>query len=135
MGPERIYYDGHCGLCHGWVRFTAARDPQGRAFRFAPLQGATFQTAVPAATRATLPDSIVVERDDGRLLTRSAAALHILRRLGGGWAVLGTVGWLVPRPLRDLAYDGVARVRGRLWKRPDDTCPLMPPEMRTRFDP
>ena len=25
--PERIFYDGSCGLCHRGVRFVVARDP------------------------------------------------------------------------------------------------------------
>jgi predicted DCC family thiol-disulfide oxidoreductase YuxK len=132
---ERIFYDGHCGLCHGWVRFTLARDRDGRAFRFAPLQGPTFAAAVPEAVRTGLPDSIVVQREDGALLTRSAAVLHVLRRLGGGWRVLATVGAALPGPLRDAAYDGLARVRGRLARRPPDVCPLLPLELRDRFDP
>ena len=37
MAPERLFYDGTCALCHGAVRFVLARDRDGSAFRFAPL--------------------------------------------------------------------------------------------------
>ncbi|HEY8944686.1 MAG TPA: hypothetical protein VIM73_10510, partial [Polyangiaceae bacterium] len=34
--PERVYYDGQCGLCHGAVRLLLAEDRDGSAFRFSP---------------------------------------------------------------------------------------------------
>jgi predicted DCC family thiol-disulfide oxidoreductase YuxK len=131
---EAIYYDGHCGLCHRAVRFVLAEDRAGDAFRFAPLGGNAFRVAVPEDARAGLPDSIVVQRADGGLLARSAAVLYIGARLGGAWRTLAAVTWIVPRPLRDLAYDGVARVRYRLFGRPAEVCPIIPPELRGRFD-
>lgn len=110
------------------------RDREG-GFRYAPLQGATFAAAVPAATRVALPDSIVVRAADGRLLVRSAAVLYVLRRLGGGWARIAAAAALVPGPLRDLIYDGVARVRRSLFARPASVCPIVPAPLRDRFDP
>ncbi len=69
---DTIYYDGSCGLCHRWVRFVLAADTNGRLFRFAPLQGETFQAKVADGARAALPDSVVVQRaDDGRRLGSS----------------------------------------------------------------
>ena len=94
----------------------------------------TFEREVPAGEREGLPDSIVVLTADRELLVQSSAVLHILRRIGGLWRVLGTLGVLVPRPLRDLAYALFARIRRRLAPTPEGTCPLMPPEMRGRFD-
>lgn len=131
---ERLFYDGSCALCHGAVRFVLARDPEGSAFRFAPLDSLAFRSVASDEERAQLPDSLVVATEDGRLLTRSDAVLHLLRRLGGGWGVLASLGRWVPRPLRDLAYDFVARVRYRVFGRKDDACPVIPPALRSRFD-
>jgi len=131
---ERLFYDGSCALCHGSVRFVLARDPEGRTFRFAPLDGDVFRAAVPEAERAALPDSLVVVTEDGRVLTRSEAALHILRRLGGAWGTLATVLGLVPLPLSNFAYDLVARFRYRVFGREKDACPRIPPPLRNRFD-
>jgi predicted DCC family thiol-disulfide oxidoreductase YuxK len=39
----------------------------------------------------------------------------------------------VPQRLADAAYDLLAGRRQRLFARPDDVCPLMPPHMRERF--
>jgi predicted DCC family thiol-disulfide oxidoreductase YuxK len=131
---ERIFYDGHCGLCHGAVRFVIARDPQGRLFRYAPLEGATFAALVPAERRAGLPDSVVVLTDDGRLLVRSDAFIHILRRLGGFWRVIGAIIAVIPRVIRDGVYNFIARVRYRIFGRRPEVCPVTPAELRARFD-
>jgi predicted DCC family thiol-disulfide oxidoreductase YuxK len=131
---ETIFYDGHCGLCHRMVRFVLAADRDGRAFRFAPLGGETFLARVPKNARVNIPDSVAVQSADKSLLIRSAAVLYILRRLGGRWSALAAVFRVIPRPLRDGIYDWVARIRYRLFARPADVCPVMPPELRRRFD-
>jgi predicted DCC family thiol-disulfide oxidoreductase YuxK len=131
---ESLFYDGGCGLCHRAVRFLLAEDV-GQRFRFAPLGGPTFLSLVSEADRARLPDSLVVRTEEGRLLTRSAAVVHLLKRLGGLWRVIGTLGGCVPRSWLDWAYDVIARVRHRLFAKPDDACPVVPRELRARFDP
>ena len=132
--PDLLFYDGGCGLCHRSVRFVAAADREG-AFHFAPLGGEAFRARVPPERRAALPDSIVVWRADGTLRVRSDAAIHILLRLGGGWSLLAAVLDAVPRRLRDAGYDFVARRRARWFRRPEDSCPLVPPRLRARFVP
>ena len=131
---ERLYYDGACGLCQRAVRFVLAEDPEGRAFRFAPLQGETFARELDAGTRATLPDSLVIRTSDGRVLTRSDAVVHLLARLGGFWRVASVVLALVPRPVRDAGYDAIARMRKRLFAAPKELCPLGPRHVTERFD-
>jgi predicted DCC family thiol-disulfide oxidoreductase YuxK len=133
--PDILFYDGGCGLCHSAVKLVLYGDADGRAFRFAPLHGETFRKLVSEADRAGLPDSVVVRTDDGRLLARSAASLYIGRRLGGVFGVLAALGSLVPRRLADALYDAIARVRYRLFARPDAACPLLPPPLRARFLP
>ena len=112
---ERIYFDGECGLCHRWVLFTLRRERGRELFRYAPLQGTTFAAEVPPPERNGLPDSVVVRTADGRLLVRSAAALHVMNRVGGPWRALAAALRLVPRPLRDWGYDRVAAGYGRWW--------------------
>jgi predicted DCC family thiol-disulfide oxidoreductase YuxK len=130
---ETLFYDGGCGLCHGAVRFVLAEDPDGTALRFAPLDSDAFRTAVPEHVRASLPDSLVLATADGRVLTRAAGVLHLGQRLGGIWRLLATVARVVPVRLLDAAYDRVARVRHRLFAKPKDACPLLPPHLRARF--
>lgn len=133
--PEWLFFDGNCGLCHLTVRFLAHQDRNGSAFRFAPLGGETFQRTVPPHLRHDLPDSVLLLTRRGDLLNRSRAVLHALRRLGGAWRLLARVLAVVPRPWADLAYAGIARIRRRLFPPPRESCPRVPPALRTRFDP
>jgi predicted DCC family thiol-disulfide oxidoreductase YuxK len=132
-GAEMIFYDGHCGLCHQAVRFVLAEDGTGDIFRFAPLDSEAFRAAVRASDRAALPDSLIVLTTDGLLLTRSAAVLHLLRRLGGVWRLLGNVLSVIPTPVRDRVYDKIARIRHSLFRAPAQACPLVPANLRGRF--
>ena len=127
MPEETIYYDGHCGLCHGFVKFVLARDTVGR-FRFAPLDRLT------ALEREGLPDSVVVRTAPQVLLTKSDAALYVLRSLGGVWPGVAGFAGILPRSFRDFVYDGIAKVRYRIFGKRDDVCPLVPPELRKRFE-
>lgn len=131
---EHLFYDGDCGLCHAWVRFVLTVDPQGET-RLAPLGGETFLRRVPEAQRGGLPDSLVVVTGDGRLLTRTAGVLHLLRGMGWPWRGLAHVVGVVPQGLADALYDGVARVRHRLLPRPNGPCPVVPEPARSRLDP
>ncbi len=130
-----LFYDGHCALCHFSVKFVLKHDRPGKLFRFAPLLGPTFAARVPAEKRAGLPDSVVVLTNEGALLVRSDAFLHVLRQLGGGWRALAAVIGVIPRSLRDVAYDFIARVRYRVFGTREDSCPVMAPDLRARFDP
>lgn len=132
---DRIFYDGGCGLCHGAVRFVIGRLPSECAFRFAPLQGSTFNENVSDATRRDLPDSIVVQTTTGELLTRSSAAIYVLLRLGPAWRLVARFSRLVPRPLADAIYDLIARNRFRFFARPETSCPILPDELAKCFDP
>lgn len=134
MATERIFYDGHCGLCHRAVRFVLAEDRAGHAFRFAPLDSNAFRVAVHEDDRATLPDSIVLLTTDGALLSRSTAVLYILQHLGGVWRILGNIAGLIPLTVRDRVYDGIARIRHCLFHAPAQACPLAPAHLRKRFD-
>ena len=130
-----VFYDGSCGLCHHAVRYCVRRDRDGSRFVFAPLFGETFEARIDEEARAGLPDSIVVLTPGGELLLESDAAAHLLRRIGGGDRALGRLLQLIPRPIRDAGYRLIARIRRSIFKKPEESCPLLPPELRARFLP
>ena len=135
LAPERIFYDGSCGLCHAAVRFVLAEDRTGNAFRFAPLSSSVFQTELPDPRgRSNLPDSLVVLTEHRRVLVRSAAVLHICRRLGGFWAGLANAAGNLPSDALDWLYDLVAKIRHRIFVEPEEQCPILPEALRARFD-
>ena len=132
--PKILFYDGHCGLCHGAVRFVLHRDAQG-PLRFAPLQGETFLEKIPENVRRTLPDSLVLLTTQGSVLTQSTSVAVLLGYLGGGWGIGGRILGLIPRILRDGGYRLVAAIRHRVFKKPEGLCPIPPSEARPRFLP
>ena len=123
------FFDGVCNLCSGAVNFLLDRDRAGR-LRFAPLQGPTFAQLRQAHPELDGVDSFVLW-EGARVHTRSTAALRSLMALGGVWR-LAAAGLLIPRFLRDAAYDLVARRRYR-WFGRQDSCRLPTPELRARF--
>ena len=125
-----VLFDGVCNLCNGIVRFIIERDPHGR-FQFAPLQSKTAASLLAQHPDHTvLPDSVVLV-DDGELYVKSTAALRVARRLRFPWPLFW-IFMLVPRSLRDVIYDFIARHRyGWFGKR--DTCMVPTEEIRGRF--
>ena len=125
-----ILFDGVCNLCNGAVQFVIKRDRSAR-FRFAALQSAAAAPLLAAAgSRQPLPDSIVLV-EDGRVWTRSTAALRIARGLTFPWSAAYAL-IAVPRPLRDWVYDLVAKNRYG-WFGRRDSCMVPTPALRARF--
>jgi predicted DCC family thiol-disulfide oxidoreductase YuxK len=40
----------------------------------------------------------------------------------------------VPLRVLDAAYDGIAKIRHRIFATPADACPILPARLRERFD-
>jgi predicted DCC family thiol-disulfide oxidoreductase YuxK len=129
-----LLYDGVCGFCDGIVRFILRWDGGG-SMRFATLQGALSQRLVMRHPELAGVDSLILVEDPDspteRVFVRSDGALRVARYLGGPWKA-ALVLHVVPRFVRDAAYDAFARIRYRVFGR-YDTCPLPTPEQRARF--
>ena len=132
LPPHLLLFDGECNLCNALVQFILRHDHQQR-FRFAALQSATGQRVareLPAQERAA--DSLIYLRN-GRLHTRSTAALLVARDLSGVWPLAyGLI--VLPRFLRNAGYDLVARHRYR-WFGKRDQCMVPTAELVDRFLP
>ncbi len=129
-GHPVVVFDGVCNLCDATVRFILDRDPAGR-FRFAANQSAVGRELLARHGLDPTDLSSVYLIEDGRLWARSTAVLRIVRHLRRPWPLAyGLI--LVPRPVRDLAYRVVARLRYRLFGR-RKACRLPRPGERSRF--
>lgn len=131
-----LLYDGVCGLCNRLIQFVLKRDRQDR-FRFASLQSEFARKIL--ARHGTNPgdlDTFYLLLDYGqlgeRLVSRSDAAVGVLRVLGGLWAGFGSVMRMFPRWFRDWAYTRIARSRYRIFGK-YDACPLPEERYRERF--
>lgn len=128
-GPV-LLFDGVCNLCTGAVQFVIEHDRHER-IRFASLQSGLGAVV---RDRLGLPSDeldTVVLVEDGGAYTKSAAAIRVCELLGGPYR-LATVGWLLPRRVRDRLYDVVAEHRYG-WFGRTDQCMVPTPELRARF--
>lgn len=124
-----ILYDGVCNLCNSSVQFVIRRDPAAR-FRFASLQSSYGRTLLKEYTgEENLPGSFILY-EEGKIYTRSTAALKTLYRLRGwGWTKILLY---VPAFLRNFVYDLIAKNRYS-WFGKKESCWLPSPNLQERF--
>jgi predicted DCC family thiol-disulfide oxidoreductase YuxK len=122
-------------MCASGVQWLLRHDRRG-TLRFAALDsvyGADVRRRHPEI--AGIDSMIWVEPatpdEPEHISVQSNAALRIARYLGGVWR-LALVGGAVPKPLRDAAYNVIARYRHHLRGR-RETCPVPGPDVRARF--
>lgn len=125
-----MLFDGVCRLCTGSVAFVL-RHEKDQSLRFAPMQSAAGARLMQrfGVEPGQMKTFVVIA--DGRAYVRSDAAIRVARFLRGGWRLLGAVRF-VPRPIRDRAYDVVARNRYR-WFGRHEACLAPGPGLRGRF--
>jgi predicted DCC family thiol-disulfide oxidoreductase YuxK len=131
--PDRIVlFDGQCALCNWTVKLLLRLD-RHKAFTYAPLQGET--AARLRAAHPEIPEDLdtFVYIDRGRVRLRSAALVHAARALPYPWKA-GSWLWIIPWPIRDVLYRGVAAIRYRVFGK-YDTCSVPSADLRDRFLP
>ena len=130
-----LLYDGVCGLCTRLNQFLLKRDKHDR-LRFASLQSSLAEslTRRHGANPKDL-DTVYVVVDHNRptehLLSRSDAIIYLLTQLGGVWNAMG-LAKVLPKVLRDIAYNIVARNRYRVFGK-HDLCMLPDPKNKEKF--
>lgn len=130
QSPHIILFDGVCNLCNGSVQFIIRHDKNG-IFKFASLQS-DYAASLPDLKGYTGDSlsTLVLQQGDA-FYFKSAAALRIARLLRFPIS-LTYVFIIVPAPLRDAAYDWIARNR-YAWFGKRETCWLPTSELKSRF--
>ncbi len=131
-----VVYDGYCGFCNRSIRWFIKRDPHNR-LRFAPSESPQVAALLGRFNFGALsPNTLLVVIHAGmpeeRLLTRSTGIAAMLHELPKPWPAFGAALMLIPRPLRDLGYRFVARVRYKIRGK-YASCPLPTPAERRHF--
>lgn len=129
-GETVVLFDGVCKLCNGWARFLIRHDHHRRV-RLAAVQSPEGQALL---AWAGLPldqfDTLLVIRDH-HYWARSDAVFKLIAQLPAAWRALLLLR-VIPRGLRDWAYDRIARNRYRIFGK-YDTCLLPDPDHVQRF--
>ncbi|MDQ1154003.1 thiol-disulfide oxidoreductase DCC family protein [Brevundimonas sp. SORGH_AS_0993] len=118
-----VLFDGDCALCSGSARKILKHD-RGGVFRLAPTQSPLGRALL--THYGVDPDDpyTMLLIQDGRARERSDGVLAIAARLPLPWR-LAVLVRIVPRVLRDAAYDVVARRRRRF---PGPSWCALPPK-------
>lgn len=135
MTQPVLLYDGLCGFCNTTVQFILGHETS-RLLRFAALQGPFAAGVIERHPELRSVDSLVWVDGEGtgeQVKIRSSAALQVAWYMGGFWRLVMIL-WVVPKPLRDFAYDQFARRRFKLFGR-YGSCPVPGKAVRARFLP
>jgi predicted DCC family thiol-disulfide oxidoreductase YuxK len=125
-----IVFDGVCNLCEWSVVFVIRRDAAGR-FRFASAQSAAGARLQRRHGISAIEAGTVILIKDGRVYTKSDAALEIAKDLDGPWRALAVLA-VVPRPLRNWVYSFIGD-RRYAWFGKKAQCLVPTRELADRF--
>ena len=126
-----IFFDGVCNLCTTSVGFVIKRDKKD-FFRFTALQSDVAPEYLePFGISLSKPPGTILLLENGKLYQRSAAALHIARKLDGAWPLLYGF-MIVPAFLRDFVYNQIARRRYSIWGK-QESCMVPTPALKAKF--
>lgn len=123
-----IFFDGVCSLCNGFISFVVARN-NGRKLLIATLQSETAKKILPKNLTEDL--GTVAFYKNGVIFTRSTAVIEVFRTLGG-FLKVAVLAYILPRFLRDLLYDFIAKRRYKFFGK-KSTCRLPSPEEKAYF--
>lgn len=126
-----ILFDGVCNLCNGSVQFVIKRDKKD-VFRYAAIQSEVGEQLIAERHIDTSQvDSIILIEPGVAYFTKSDAALEIAGELGGLWKLTSIFKW-IPKSIRDVIYDFVARNRYK-WFGKQESCMIPTPELKAKF--
>jgi predicted DCC family thiol-disulfide oxidoreductase YuxK len=108
-----VLFDGICNLCNASVRFISKHDKNSK-IQFASLQSEMAkQLLVNKAIDSKKIDSIIFITDE-KIFFKSDAAIEIAKMLDGFPNYLKYFQF-IPRAIRDIVYDLIAKNRYRLF--------------------
>ena len=120
-GKDLLLMDGDCGLCTHTAVFINPRLHQPNSLRFLAIESKEGLDLISNfSEKFQQADSVYLIRD-GKPYMRSAAGIRCILHMKWYYSMWYPILWLVPLPIRDIAYRIVARYRHRVFKRPA-TC-------------
>lgn len=125
-----IFFDGVCNLCNASVQFVIAHDKKDQ-FKFTALQGDYAKEVLPKSNVDLEKLNTILLLEDGKLYTKSSAALRVARKLNGLIPLLYAF-IIVPKFIRDWIYDIIAKNRYQWWGR-QESCWVPTPELKSKF--
>ncbi|MFN4152261.1 MAG: thiol-disulfide oxidoreductase DCC family protein [Candidatus Sericytochromatia bacterium] len=112
-----LLFDGDCAFCDSSTLFIMDRNSKDD-IEYLPLQSDEGQVYLKQYNLPLKDFDSVVFIENNKAYTKSNAALRVILRLDGFWKYLyGFV--IVPKPIRDLAYNIFAKNRYKIFGKTD----------------
>ncbi|XP_074343187.1 uncharacterized protein LOC141681023 [Apium graveolens] len=133
LQPRVVVYDGVCHLCHGGVK-QVIRVDKHKKIKFCCLQSKAAEPymRVCGVEREDVLRRFIFIEGPGAYHQGSAAALRVLSYLPLPYSALSSL-MIVPRPIRDAAYDYIAKRRYAWFGKGDSCLVLREQELLERF--
>ena len=125
-----ILFGGVCNFCNRTINIILKYDKQAY-FQFAASQSIAAMGIMQAFKIEQIAIASVILIDQEKVYTKTDAVIQIANRLSG-WPKLFRLLKFIPKPMRDFAYDLIAKNRYALFGKKDD-CMIPEPSMRHRF--
>ena len=121
-----VLFDGECVMCSAGARMLIRFDREVR-FKLGTIQSPEGKQLLAwHGLPPDAPDTFILS-EGAQLYVRSTAYVRILWRLNLLLRIVAICLWIVPRPLRDMTYNWVARNRFRCFGR-QSSCAVISPE-------
>lgn len=108
-----IYYDGNCVYCYNYCIWLI-QNGLPKSYEFATLKGESGQHLFEQHPEALNKNSVILQRGQHLEFKSNAIASLIMTTTKYKW--LGLLIKVIPRQIRDLAYNLFANNRNRMWK-------------------
>jgi len=125
-----VLFDGICNLCNASVRFISKHDKYGK-IQFASFQSEKAKELLKNAAFNNENLNSIVFIADQNIFLKSDAAIEIAKLLNGFPRYLQYFRF-IPRFIRDIVYDLIARNRYRLFGK-RDACMMPSAPLDKRF--
>jgi len=130
----RVFYDGTCGMCHGFVRFALLRLRSNQKIMFSPLGGKAYQKVSDKIGAQRIDSIVVYDEADESIRIRGAAVVFLMKALQPPWPRMGSLLSKVPLLWVNFGYNCVARVRHMVSNNPKKSCPMVPQHLQKYFE-
>jgi len=98
-----LFFDGDCAFCLACASFVKKHDKK-QLITLRKLQESKYEK------KDGCYESILFIKD-GEQSQFSSAVIGVLKTMGGFWWLVGTIIWIIPKPVRDWGYHFVGKRR------------------------
>lgn len=125
-----VLFDGVCNLCNSAVQWIIKHDPNAKV-KFASLQSDKGKELIKRSSVSIGEMKSMVLIEKNKIYVKSTAVLKVCKYLKGIWK-LGIMLLIIPRPIRDLVYEWIAKNRYKWFGKRND-CMMPTKQLKDRF--